>query len=58
MSNPVTKVKSLKLDTVERRAFTMDIIGHDSKEISAVYTHIESSAKRSAMDKLPDITKV
>ena len=58
MSNPVTKVKSLKLDTVERRAFTMDIIGHDSKEISAVYTHIESSAKRSAMDKLPDVTKV
>ena len=36
----------------------MDIIGHDSKEISAVYTHIESSAKRSAMDKLPDVTKV
>ncbi len=35
----------------------MDIIGHDSKEISAVYTHIESSAKRKAMNKLPDITK-
>lgn len=35
----------------------MDIIGHDSAAISRHYTHIDSAAKRSAIAKLPDITK-
>ena len=36
-------------------AVVMDIIGHESKEISAHYTHIESDAKRSALNAMPDI---
>lgn len=35
----------------------MDIIGHDSAAISAAYTHIETSAKRRALKKLPDVTQ-
>lgn len=37
-------------------AVAMDIIGHESKMISANYTHIEDEAKRKALDSLPDIT--
>jgi integrase len=33
-----------------------EIIGHDSPEISRVYTHIEKPALKDAMDKLPDVT--
>ncbi len=33
-----------------------DIIGHDSSAISAHYTHIESDAKRTALDAMPDVT--
>jgi hypothetical protein len=33
-----------------------EIIGHDSPEISRVYTHIEKPALVDAMQKLPDIT--
>lgn len=33
----------------------MEIIGHSSKAISDSYTHVESSAKRSAIDRLPTI---
>lgn len=33
-----------------------EIIGHDSPEISRVYTHIEKPALADAMQKLPDIT--
>jgi integrase len=36
---------------------TRDIIGHESEEISRHYTHVEESAKRKALDLLPDITK-
>jgi integrase len=36
---------------------TRDIIGHESAEISRHYTHVEESAKRAAIDKLPDVTK-
>lgn len=36
-------------------AVAMDIIGHDSKEISLNYTHIEDNAKREALNKLPDL---
>jgi integrase len=36
---------------------TRDIIGHESAEISRHYTHVEESAKRKALDRLPDITK-
>lgn len=34
-----------------------DIIGHDSAAVSQSYTHIESSTKRAALAKLPDVTK-
>ena len=36
-------------------AVAMDIIGHDSKAVSANYTHIEDEAKRKAVHALPDI---
>jgi integrase len=36
---------------------TMDIIGHQSEAVSAVYTHIERATKRKAIQTLPDITK-
>ena len=35
---------------------TRDIIGHESAEISRHYTHVEESAKRAALDRLPDVT--
>jgi integrase len=38
-------------------AIVMDIIGHDSAEMSAHYTHIESDAKRKALDSMPDLAK-
>jgi len=37
-------------------AIVQDIIGHDSPAMSAHYTHIEESAKRRAIDTLPDLT--
>ena len=37
-------------------AVAMDIIGHDSRAISANYTHIEVAAKRKAVNALPDIS--
>ena len=33
----------------------MDIIGHDSPEISRHYTHVDDAAKRAAIEKLPDL---
>ena len=36
-------------------AVVMDIIGHDSTAVSAMYTHIDSAAKRSALDAMPDL---
>ena len=33
-----------------------EIIGHDSPEISRVYTHMEKPAMKDAMDRLPDVT--
>ena len=36
-------------------AVAMDIIGHESEAISRHYTHIESRAKRSALNKLPKL---
>ncbi len=36
-------------------AVAMDIIGHDSREISLNYTKIESSAKRTALESLPTL---
>ncbi|MBL9118143.1 MAG: tyrosine-type recombinase/integrase [Verrucomicrobiaceae bacterium] len=36
-------------------AVVQDIIGHDSAEISAHYTHIESDAKRRALESLPAV---
>ncbi len=35
-----------------------EIIGHESAEISRHYTHVEQSAKRKAIGKLPDLTKL
>jgi len=37
-------------------AIVQDLIGHDSPEVSAHYTHIEESAKRRAIAALPDVT--
>lgn len=37
-------------------AIVQDIIGHDSAEISAHYTHVEHSAKAQALASLPDLT--
>jgi integrase len=36
-------------------AIVQDIIGHDSAEISAHYTHVDSAAKRLALASLPDL---
>ncbi len=36
-------------------AVVQDLVGHDSAEMSAHYTHIESEAKRRALDTLPVI---
>ena len=36
-------------------AVAMDIIGHDSEAISRHYTHIETAAKRTALQKLPNL---
>ncbi len=38
-------------------AIVQDIIGHESKEISRLYTHIDSEAKKTAIDALPDVTE-
>ncbi|MGH7984347.1 MAG: tyrosine-type recombinase/integrase [Candidatus Udaeobacter sp.] len=38
-------------------AIVQDIIGHDSPEMSAHYTRIEESAKRRAIEALPDVTQ-
>lgn len=38
-------------------AIVQDIIGHESAEMSAHYTHIESGAKRQALDSLPDLSQ-
>ena len=38
-------------------AIVQDIIGHDSAEMSAHYTHIEGDAKRKALNSMPDISK-
>jgi integrase len=38
-------------------AIVGDIIGHDSPEVNAQYTHIEESAKRRAIESLPDVTR-
>ena len=37
-------------------AIARDIIGHDSAAVSASYTHIDQQTKRTALDKLPDVT--
>jgi hypothetical protein len=37
-------------------AIVQDIIGHDSPAVSSEYTHIEESAKRRAIESLPDVT--
>jgi integrase len=39
-------------------AIVQDLIGHDSPEVSAHYTHIEESAKRRAIQSLPDVTRM
>jgi integrase len=36
-------------------AVARDLAGHESAEVSRLYTHIEESAKRSAVNKLPEI---
>lgn len=34
-----------------------DIVGHESAAVSRNYTHIDAETKRTALDKLPDVTK-
>lgn len=36
-------------------AIVQDIIGHDSTAVSSQYTHIESEAKRKALNSMPDL---
>jgi integrase len=36
-------------------AVAQDLVGHESAEVSRLYTHIEDKAKRDAVDKLPVI---
>jgi integrase len=36
-------------------AIAQDIVGHDSKEMSKHYSHIDAEAKRAALDKMPDV---
>jgi integrase len=36
-------------------AIARDLAGHESAEVSRLYTHIDESAKRSAVNKLPEI---
>ena len=36
-------------------AIVQDVIGHESKAVSANYTHIEESAKRRAVESIPDV---
>ena len=36
-------------------AIVQDVIGHESKAVSANYTHIEESAKRRAVEAIPDV---
>lgn len=38
-------------------AIAMDIVGHETASVSRNYTKIDDSAKRAAINKLPDITK-
>ena len=33
-----------------------DIVGHESEAVSRSYTHIDTETKRTALDKLPDVT--
>jgi len=47
---------SLLKATGSGEAVAMDIIGHESSAISQHYTHVEDSAKKKAISKLPDIT--
>jgi integrase len=37
-------------------AIARDIIGHESAEISRQYTHVDEQSKRTAIEKLPDVT--
>ena len=39
-------------------AVVQDIIGHDSAEMNTHYTHIESKAKREALNAMPDISQI
>jgi integrase len=38
-------------------SIVQDIVGHDSAEISWLYTHVDEAAKAAALRKLPDITR-
>lgn len=51
-----TATSMLKLAGVSE-AVARDIIGHDSAEISRLYTHVDDEAKRTALARLPDVTK-
>jgi integrase len=49
-----TAVSLLKTKGVSD-AIAQDLVGHESAEISRHYTHIDASAKRAAVNKLPEI---
>lgn len=37
------------------QAVVQEIVGHDSKQVSMLYTHIDGASIRTALDKLPDL---
>jgi hypothetical protein len=40
------------------QAVVMDIIGHESRAISQLYTHVDEPEKRAAMAALPSLEKL
>src|SRR5262249_602808 len=38
------------------QAVVMDIVGHESKAVSQIYTHVDEAEKRRAMDAMPSVS--
>ena len=48
---------SILKSTGANEAVAMALAGHETKAVSANYTHLDTATLRGAMDKLPDVTK-
>jgi integrase len=48
---------SILKSTGANEAVAMALAGHETKAVSANYTHLDTTTLRGAMDKLPDVTK-